>query len=70
MARYGRNAQLREYHRLFTTKRDHKVGEAQFKGSGNLGHWYECPICHEMVDRSGSGWRHQPRRNDEPSRNR
>lgn len=60
MANYGPNKQLREFHRVFTMKRDHKVGDAIFRGSGNLGHWYECPTCGEHVDRAGNGFRHQP----------
>jgi hypothetical protein len=65
MGNYGANKQLRTFHRLFTMKRDHKVGQAIFKGSGNLGSWYECPVCGETVARSGNGYRHQPRRVEE-----
>ncbi len=61
MANYGANKQLRAFHSAFTMKRDHKVGEAIFRGGGNFGHWYECPVCGEKVDRSGKGFRHTPR---------
>jgi hypothetical protein len=62
LAYYGPNKQLREFHRLFTTQRDHKVGEAIFAGGGKItGYAYKCPVCDEFVDRSGKGFRHEAR---------
>lgn len=52
MANYGRNKQLGAFHAAFTKKRDHKV-DAKYMGGGNLGGYYECGTCGEMLEHGG-----------------
>jgi len=65
MGKYGANRSLREFNRLFTKKRDHKV-DAKFMGGGNLGGWYQCQTCGEMLEHGGRT--HQARRREDVAR--
>lgn len=65
MANFGPNRQLRAYHSLFTTKRDHKVAalfvERVPRSTVSTAVWqWTCETCGEDVDRHGNGFRHQP----------
>ncbi len=64
MGNYGPNKQLRAFHKLFTTERDHKA-VPKWNGGGNLLGGYFCEVCGELLEHNGRRHGYRRRREDE-----